>query len=55
MMLREIMGIYCDSHTKHTNKLCGQNTVFLMLNLAVHTVTTMVQNVNLLQKQTHLF
>jgi hypothetical protein len=26
MLFREIIAVYCDSHTKHTNTLFGQNT-----------------------------
>jgi hypothetical protein len=26
MLLREIIAVYCENYTEHTNTLCGQNT-----------------------------
>jgi flagellar basal body-associated protein FliL len=28
MMFREIIAVYCENHTEHTNTLCGQNAEF---------------------------
>jgi hypothetical protein len=25
MLFREIIAVYCENHTEHTNALCGQN------------------------------
>ena len=33
-----IIAVCSETHTKHTNALCGQNVLFLTLNLVVHTV-----------------
>ena len=55
MTFRKIMGIDHNSHTNHTNKLCGQNTMFLVLILVGLTVTTVLQKFNLLQEPTDLF
>jgi hypothetical protein len=35
MLFRETVTAYCDSDTKHTNALCGQNAEFYMLNRVV--------------------
>ena len=40
MLYREIMAVCSQIHTKHINKLCGQNVELLNDNLAVHIVTT---------------
>jgi hypothetical protein len=37
---------YCKNHTELTNALCGQDAGFLVLNLAVHIVTTRLYTVN---------
>jgi hypothetical protein len=29
MLFREIVTVYCENHTEHTNTLCGQNARFL--------------------------
>jgi hypothetical protein len=29
MMFREIIAVYCENHTEHTNTLCGRNAEFL--------------------------
>jgi hypothetical protein len=39
MLYREIIAVCSEINTKHINTLCGQNVEFVMLNLAVHTVT----------------
>jgi hypothetical protein len=28
MLFREIIAVYCEDHTEHTNTLCGQNTEY---------------------------
>ena len=39
MLYSEIISICSQIHTKHISTLCGQNVEFVVLNLAVHTVT----------------
>jgi hypothetical protein len=29
MLFREIIAVYCENHTEHTNTLCEQNAEFL--------------------------
>jgi len=36
----EIKAVCSEIHTKHVNKLCGQNVELLDVKLAVHIVTT---------------
>ena len=36
MLYREIIAVCSDSHTKHTNTLCGQNVEFLRVNPPWH-------------------
>ena len=36
MLYREIMAVCFEIHTKHINTLCGQNTDFLNVKLAVN-------------------
>ena len=43
MLYREIIAVYSQIHTKHTNTLCGQNVELLNVKLAVHIVTTVMQ------------
>jgi hypothetical protein len=46
MLCRRIIISFCsDIHTKHINKLCGQNVELLTFKLAVHTVTTELSRV----------
>jgi hypothetical protein len=33
MLFGETVAIYCENHTEHTNTLCGQNAVFLEVNV----------------------
>ena len=40
MLFAETVAVYCENHTEHTDTLRGQNAQFLMLNHAVHIVTT---------------
>ena len=40
MLYREIIAVCSQIHTKHRNKLCGQNLELLNVKLAVHVVTT---------------
>jgi len=43
----EIIHLYCEKHTTHTNVLCGQNVeLFLTLRQVVHIVTTGFTEVN---------
>jgi hypothetical protein len=28
MLFKEIIAVYCENHTEHTNTLCGQNAEF---------------------------
>jgi hypothetical protein len=35
MLFGEIIAIYCENHTEHTNTLFGQNVKLLMLNHVV--------------------
>jgi hypothetical protein len=32
--VKEKVGVYCESHTKHTNTLCGQNAEFLYVKVS---------------------
>ena len=45
MLYREIIAVCSQIHTKHVNTLCGQNVELLNVKLAVHIVTTGLQNV----------
>ena len=40
MLYREIIAVCSQIHTKHINKLCGQNVELLNVKLAVYIVTT---------------
>jgi hypothetical protein len=40
MLYTEIIAVCSQIHTKHTNKLCGQNVELLSVKLVVHIVTT---------------
>jgi len=40
MLCREIIAVCSQIHTKHINKLCGQNVELLNVKVAVHIVTT---------------
>jgi hypothetical protein len=46
MLYREIIAVFSEIHTKHTNTLCGQNVELLNVKLAVHIVTTGFQLIN---------
>jgi hypothetical protein len=43
MLYREIIAVCSEIHTKHINTLCGQNVELLNVKLAVHIVTTGLQ------------
>jgi len=45
MLYREIIAVCSDIHTEHINTLCGQNAELLNVKLAVHIVTSRLQNV----------
>ena len=40
MLYREIIAVFSQIHTEHTNTRCGQNVELLNVKLAVHIVTT---------------
>ena len=40
MLYREIVAVCSEIHTKHINTLCGLNVELLNVKLAVHIVTT---------------
>jgi len=40
MFYREIIAVCSEIHTKHINKLCGQNVEFGNVKLVGHIVTT---------------
>jgi hypothetical protein len=42
MLYREILAVCSEIHTKHINKLCGQNVELLNVKLAVCIVTVSV-------------
>ena len=42
MVYSEIIAVCSQIHTKHINTLCGQNVELLNVNLAIHTVTTVL-------------
>ena len=46
MLYREIIAVCSQIHTKHINTLYVQNVELLNVQLAVHIVTTVLQNVN---------
>jgi hypothetical protein len=48
MLFREIIAFCSQIHTKHVNKLCGQNVELLNVKLVVHVVTTDTSIVNML-------
>jgi len=39
MVYREIIAVCSQIHTKHINKVCGQNAELLNVKLVVHIVT----------------
>jgi hypothetical protein len=45
MLYREIIAVCFQTHTKHTNTLCGQNVELLNVKLVVHIVTTGLKRV----------
>ena len=45
MLYREIMAVCSEIRSKHINTLCGQNVEFVNIQLVVHIVTTVLQNV----------
>jgi len=45
MLYREIIAVFSQTHTKHINRLCGQNVELLNVKLAVYIVTTGLQSV----------
>jgi hypothetical protein len=51
MLYREIIAVCSQIHTKHINKLCGQNVELLSVKLAVHIVAL---KGNLTRKRKHV-
>jgi hypothetical protein len=47
MLYREIITVCSEIHTKHINKLCGQNLELLNVKLAVHIMTIELWRVNI--------
>jgi hypothetical protein len=45
MLYEGIIAVCSQIHTKHINTLCGQNTDFGMLNLAVHKVNKILEGI----------
>ena len=45
MLYREIIAVCPQIHTKHINKLCGQNVELLNVKVVVHIVTTYLRRV----------
>ena len=45
MLYREIIAVCSQIHTKHINKLCGQNVELLNVKLVVRIATSGVQRV----------
>ena len=43
MLYRDIIAVCSQIHTKHMNRLCGQNVELLNVKLVVHIVTTGLQ------------
>ena len=39
MLYKEIIVVFSEIHTKHINRVCGQNVELLNVKLVVHTVT----------------
>ena len=44
MLYKEIIAVCSQIHTKHINTVCGQNVELLNVKLAVHIVTTGLQD-----------
>jgi len=42
----EIIAVCSEIHTKHINKMCGQNVELLNVKLVVHIVTTSLLSIN---------
>jgi hypothetical protein len=49
MLYREIVAVCSETHTKHTNTLCGQNVELLNVKLVVYTVTSVLQTTHFQQ------
>jgi len=47
MLYGEVIAVCSQIHTKHINKLCGQNVELLNVKLVVHIVTTGLQGANI--------
>jgi hypothetical protein len=46
MLFGETVAVYCESHTEHTDTLCGRMQGFSVLKQVVHKVTTRLYKVN---------
>jgi hypothetical protein len=42
LLYREIIALYCEDHTKHTNTLCEYIQILLMLMTVIHMVTAVL-------------
>jgi hypothetical protein len=47
MLYKEIIDVFSQIHTKHINKLYGQNVELLNVKMVVHIVTTGLLRVNI--------
>ena len=50
MLYREIIAVWSQIHTKHTNTLCGQNVELLNVKLVVHIEATGRKGLNICYK-----
>jgi hypothetical protein len=46
ILFREIIAVYPENHTKHTNTLCRQSAELLILKYVVHIITTGSESFN---------
>jgi hypothetical protein len=45
MLYREIIAVFSEIHTKHINRVCGENVEFVNVKVVVYIATTGLQNV----------
>jgi hypothetical protein len=55
MLCSAAMAVYCQNRTEHINTPFGRNAEILVLNLAVHTVITNLQRVNIVLRKTNVY
>jgi hypothetical protein len=41
-LYKEVMAMFCKNHAEYINTMYGENAELLVLNLVVHTLTTML-------------